>query len=142
MPNGGDLSLSEFRQLEDALLGIDSVLARFADEIGAKITRNYHDGPSRTLVRSGEVGLKRTISTGPVIWDFERGWVEDNYFYHISLMASKAIGGKTYWWHRTHGGYYQFPEERQLFELLRKGWDQLVRISEADLELAEKYSYP
>jgi hypothetical protein len=132
MPNGSELRYLEYRKHQELFEPVDSVLAKFAKEVGAKVERQHHGYPCRLIVSNGdpvrEVGITVIVA----------GRTPLKPSFSVGYLARKSVGALSYAWVGRSVILARFPDEQKFYDLLWRLWHKLESLSTEDLKLVKK----
>jgi hypothetical protein len=99
MKNKLEPSAALFEQAEQPLIEIEKVLAAFAEQIGGRLDINYHGRPARNIMIDGKDEIVRKIELTTTLVHPEKGWIDGNWQYNLTLHAWKDVTAGRMTWH-------------------------------------------
>jgi hypothetical protein len=125
-----------FEKAEQPLVHVERVLAAFAEQIGGRLDVNYHGRPSRNIMIDGKDEIVRKIELTTTLVQPEKGWVDGNWQYNLTLHAWKDVtAGRMNW----HSRIAKFDASQlrtvDLENLLPRLWSDLNQVGEEQMQL-------
>jgi hypothetical protein len=136
MNNEREPSPALFEQAEQPLIQIENVLAAYAEEIGGRLDVNYHGRPARNIMIDGKDEIVRQIELTTTLLQPEKGWIDGNWQYNLTLHAWKDVtaGRMTWYSHITKFDAAQLHAV-DLENLLPRLWSDLNQVREEQMQL-------
>ena len=118
MANGGwHGTKEEWDRIERPLLQADTIIDKFANEVGLPVIKNYKDWPGRSISWGDDV---KCLIQLYLVNDKELT-------FNLWLCASQDYGHKRYWKQETSVEQQKINEFKEdLEELLREGYEKLI----------------